>query len=53
MKDSGIEFIGEIPKYWGVIPIQRVFDEVKNPNKVILKVMRCLLDMVRLSKRRK
>lgn len=33
MKDSGIEFIGEIPKYWGVIPIQRVFDEVKNPNK--------------------
>lgn len=32
MKDSGIEWIGDIPKEWEVHPIYKYFDERKNTN---------------------
>ena len=32
MKDSGIEWIGDIPKEWEVHPIDKYFDERKNTN---------------------
>lgn len=32
MKDSGIEWVGDIPKTWNVFPAGRVFDEVKEKN---------------------
>ena len=31
-KDSGIPWIGEIPKEWKVTSIGMYFDEIKNPN---------------------
>lgn len=34
MKDSGVEWIGEIPKDWKVHPISRYFIESKNINKL-------------------
>ena len=34
MKDSGIEWIGEIPKHWNVHPIYYYFKERKNKNKL-------------------
>lgn len=33
MKDSGIEWIGEIPKHWGVSYLKNFFDEGKNKNR--------------------
>lgn len=30
MKDSGIEWLGEIPKHWNVIRVRYVFDIIKN-----------------------
>ena len=33
MKDSGIEWVGEIPLSWSVFPAGGVFDEVKEKNK--------------------
>ncbi len=32
MKDSGIEWIGEIPESWQFVPVQRCFTEVKRKN---------------------
>ena len=32
MKDSGIEWIGEIPEGWGIVPIRSCFDEVRTKN---------------------
>ena len=32
MKDSGIEWIGEIPRHWKVVPIKIAFSEVKTKN---------------------
>lgn len=32
MKDSGIEWVGEIPEYWGVHPVHYYFGERKNKN---------------------
>lgn len=32
MKNSGIEWIGEIPEDWNVLPAYRVFSEVKKKN---------------------
>jgi type I restriction enzyme S subunit len=32
MKDSGIEWIGEIPENWKVVPIKIAFSEVKTKN---------------------
>ena len=32
MKDSGIEWIGEIPEGWGIVPIHSCFDEVRTKN---------------------
>lgn len=32
MKDSGIEWIGEIPEGWEVAPIRSCFDEVRTKN---------------------
>ena len=34
MKDSGIEWIGEIPKHWNVTYLKSFFDEGKNKNKL-------------------
>ena len=34
MKDSGIEWIGEIPKHWSVTYLKSFFDEGKNKNKL-------------------
>lgn len=33
MKDSGIEWIGEIPKQWNILMLTQVFNQVKNKNK--------------------
>lgn len=33
MKDSGIEWIGEIPKQWNTLMLTQVFNQVKNKNK--------------------
>ena len=33
MKDSGIEWVGNIPKHWSVIPIRSCFDELTEKNK--------------------
>ena len=30
MKDSGVEWIGEIPKHWDVVPFKRLFDNIKD-----------------------
>lgn len=32
MKDSGIEWIGEIPEGWEVAPVRSCFDEVRTKN---------------------
>lgn len=32
MKDSGIEWIGEIPEGWEVVPVRSCFDEVRTKN---------------------
>lgn len=32
MKDSGIEWIGEIPREWNTVPIRAAFSEIKNKN---------------------
>ena len=32
MKDSGIEWVGEIPKDWNLVPIRAVFEEVTDKN---------------------
>ena len=32
MKDSGIEWVGEIPEHWSTIRIQHVCEQVKTPN---------------------
>ena len=32
MKDSGIEWIGEIPKEWGVVFINQIFTQHKSKN---------------------
>lgn len=32
MKDSGIEWIGEIPEGWGIVPVRSCFDEVRTKN---------------------
>lgn len=34
MKDSGLEWIGEIPKHWNVTYLKSFFDEGKNKNKL-------------------
>lgn len=33
MKDSGIEWIGEVPSTWSVVPIKALFEERKHKNK--------------------
>ena len=33
MKDSGIEWVGNIPSYWKVAPIRSCFNEVVEKNK--------------------
>ena len=30
MKDSGVEWIGEIPEHWDVVPFKRLFDNIKD-----------------------
>src|SRR5690625_424023 len=32
-KDSGVEWIGEIPEHWSVKPLFTILEEVKNKNK--------------------
>jgi type I restriction enzyme S subunit len=32
MKDSGIEWLGEVPKHWKVVPNRALFDEIKDRN---------------------
>ncbi|WP_444267771.1 restriction endonuclease subunit S [Faecalibacterium sp.] len=32
MKDSGIEWIGEIPEEWEIVPVRSCFDEVRTKN---------------------
>ena len=32
MKDSGIEWIGEIPEGWEIVPVRSCFDEVRTKN---------------------
>lgn len=32
MKDSGIEWIGEIPERWEIVPVRSCFDEVRTKN---------------------
>ena len=32
MKDSGIEWIGEIPEVWEIVPVRSCFDEVRTKN---------------------
>ena len=32
MKDSGIEWIGEIPEGWAIVPVRSCFDEVRTKN---------------------
>lgn len=41
MKDSKIEWIGEIPESWDVVAIQRNFDEIKEIN----KNMQCVIPL--------
>ena len=41
MKDSGVEWLGEVPEHWGVLPNRSVFEEVKesgHPNERMLSV---------------
>jgi len=45
MKDSGIEWLGEVPKHWGIVPLKivashndTVLDENSDPDKEILYV---------------
>ena len=37
MKDSGIEWIGEIPKHWDISYLNQVFYQLKNKNKDMLE----------------
>lgn len=32
MKDSGIEWVGKVPKIWSLNPIRALFDEVTEKN---------------------
>ena len=41
MKDSGVEWLGEVPEHWRVLPNRALFDEVKDrdcPNEEMLSV---------------
>jgi len=41
MKDSGVEWLGEVPEHWGVLPNRALFDEIKDrdrPDEQMLSV---------------